>query len=155
MFKKAIATIVLLLFSSLIFAETVASCQNPKGHVYYPFSGMTLEKDSGWFKDGISGGITQLEIDADGNYDIQFVDVYKQIVSSKDDGAKIIPFAISEDKIGITSFYLGSLIETYAFFKEGNGKLTYTMTQTKINTAIPKASVMKGTCSFIDFSKVK
>ena len=153
--KKIITCFVIALHTSTAYSATIASCQNPKGHVYYPFSGMTLEKDSGWFKDGISGGITQLEIDADGNYDIQFVDVYKQIVSSKNDGAKVIPFAISEDKIGITSIYLGSLIETYAFFKEGNGKLTYTMTQTKINTAIPKASVMKGTCSFIDFSKVK
>ena len=153
--KKILTYLVISLLSPSVYSATIASCQNPKGHVYYPFSGMTLEKDSGWFKDGISGGITQLEIDNDGNYDIQFVDVYKQIVSSKDDGAKIIPFAFSEDKIGITSIYLGSLIETYAFFKEGNGKLTYTMTQTKINTAIPKASVMKGTCSFIDFSKVK
>ena len=153
--KKILFYLVISLLSPSVYSATIASCQNPKGHVYYPFSGMTLEKDSGWFKDGISGGITQLEIDNDGNYDIQFVDVYKQIVSSKDDGAKVIPFAISEDKIGITSIYLGSLIETYAFFKEGNGKLTYTMTQTKINTAIPKASVMKGTCSFIDFSKVK
>ena len=153
--KKILFYLVISLLSPSVYSATIASCQNPKGHVYYPFSGMTLEKDSGWFKDGISGGITQLEIDNDGNYDIQFVDVYKQIVSSKDDGAKVIPFAISEDKIGITSIYLGSLIETYAFFKEGNGKLTYTMTQTKINTAIPKASVMKGTCSFIDFSKAK
>ena len=153
--KKILFYLVISLLSPSVYSATIASCQNPKGHVYYPFSGMTLEKDSGWFKDGISGGITQLEIDNDGNYDIQFVDVYKQIVSSKDDGAKVIPFAISEDKIGITSIYLGSLIETYAFFKEGNVKLTYTMTQTKINTAIPKASVMKGTCSFIDFSKAK
>ena len=49
----------LLIFLNLptfSFAETVASCQNPKGHTYYPFNDMTIKKDAGWFKDEIYGG---------------------------------------------------------------------------------------------------
>ena len=147
--------LIFLILPTFSFAETVASCQNPKGHTYYPFNDMTIKKDAGWFKDGISGGITQLEIDNDGNYDIQFVDASKQIVSAKKDGANIVPFAIGENKFGVSTIYLGYLVETYAFFKEKSGELSFTMTQTKINTPIPKATVMKGTCNFIKFEKIK
>jgi hypothetical protein len=153
--KKILLILLFLILPTISFAETVASCQNPKGHSYYPFNDMTIKKDAGWFKDGISGGITQLEIDKDGNYDIQFVDASKQIVSAKKDGANIVPLAKGENKFAISTIYSGNSIETYAFFKEKSGELSFTMTQTKINTAIAKAGVMQGTCNFINFDMIK
>lgn len=155
MIRKIVITFLISLFSTTILAKTIASCQSPEGHSYYPFNDRTLEKDAGWDKDAISGGITQLEIDAEGNYDIQFVDASKQIISANKNGANIVAIAKGENKFAVSTIYLGYLTETYAFFKEKSGELSFTMTQTKINTPLPKATVMKGTCNFINFDMIK
>ena len=94
-------------------------------------------------------------MDDKGKFDIQFVDASKQIISSKEDGADIFLFAINENSIGLAAIYVGRLIETYTFIKDLSGNNEYLMTQSKVNTPIPKAGVMRGTCSFIDFSALE
>lgn len=144
-----------LLLPHLSYAATIASCQNPEGHAYFPYAGMNPKDMAGWDKDKITGGITQLVKDENGEFDIQFVDASRQIVSSKEDGAEILPFAMTETSIGFAAIYFGTVVETYTFIKDLSGKNEYLMTQSKVGVIIPKAGVMRGTCSFIDFSALK
>ena len=144
-----------LLLPHLSYAATIANCQNPEGHAYFPYAGMSPQNMTGWDKDKVTGGITQLVQEENGEFDIQFVDASQQIVSSKEDGAKIVLFAITESSIGLAAIYFGQVIETYTFIKDLSGKNEYLMTQSKVGVMIPKAGVMRGTCSFIDFSALK
>ena len=152
---KKFLLIVILFFAHSSFAVTIANCQNPEGHAYFPYAGFNPKDMVGWDKDKITGGITQLVMDDKGQFDIQFVDASKQIISSKEDGADIFLFAINENSIGLAAIYVGRLIETYTFIKDLSGNNEYLMTQSKVNTPVPKAGVMRGTCSFIDFSALE
>ena len=141
----------LLFISTAVIGKTIATCQNPEGHAYYPYTGMTTENKSGWDKDAITGGITQLNLNDDGSLDIQFVDASKQIISAKSEGGITLPFATNKNTIGVATVYSGAIIETYMFTKDGNGKLEFMMTQSKVNSPIPKASALRGSCTYIDF----
>ena len=145
----------LLFLPQIIYATTIANCQNPEGQAYFPYAGMNPENMAGWSEDKVTGGITQLVQDENGEFDIQFVDASQQIISSKEDGAKIILFAMTESSMGFAAIYLGTVLETYTFVKDLSGKNEYLMTQSKVGVMIPKAGVMRGTCSFIDFTALK
>lgn len=148
--------ILCLVFSSnFSFSEVLATCEKPSGHAYYAYAGMADKKTSGWDKDKISNGLTQLEY-TNGKFDIQFVDVTKQIISARDtDGADVFPFAYTDEIIGVNVIYMGRAIETFAFIKEKSGKLVYTYTATKVNAMVPKATAMLGTCSSINIEGFK
>ena len=152
-----IITLCLIFFSNFSYSEILATCEKPSGHAYFAYAGMNDKKISGWDKDKISNGLTQLEYN-NGKFDIQFVDATKQIISARDtDGADVFPFAYTDEMIGVNVVYMGRAIETYSFIKEKSGKLVYTYTATKVNAMVPKATVMVGTCSLINveaFTKI-
>ena len=152
---KKFLLIAILFFAHSSFAVTIANCQNPEGQAYFPYAGMNPENMAGWSKDKVTGWITRLVQDENGEFDIQFVDASQQIISSKEDGAKIILFAFSESSLGLAAIYFGAVLETYTFIKDLSGNNEYLMTQSKVGVMIPKAGVMRGTCSFIDFSALK
>lgn len=145
----------LLFLPQIIYATTIANCQNPEGHAYFPYAGMSPENMAGWDKDKITNGIVQLVQDEEGKFDIQFVDASKLIISAKADGATIIPFARNKNIISVAAIYAGTVLETYTFIKDLSGKNEFLMTQTKVNTGFPKAGVMRGTCTFLDLSALK
>lgn len=140
----------LFLIPNLVLSATIATCENPEGHAYFPYAGMSPKDMAGWDKDKISNGKTQLDI-IDGKFDIKFLDASKMMISAKEDDGDVFLYSISEKEIGVVVMYLGKAVEAYSFIKENDGKLIYTMVQSKANIFIPKASVMKGTCSYIDF----
>ena len=52
--------LLVLLLPHLSYAATIANCQNPEGHAYFPYAGMSPQNMTGWDKDKVTGGITQL-----------------------------------------------------------------------------------------------
>ena len=145
-----------LIMPQLLSANTIANCQSPKGYAYFPYVGMSSKDMSNkWEKDGVSNGIFQLVQKDTGEFDIQFVDASKLIISSKDDGGKVLPFSDTKNQIGILVIYPGKVVETYTFIKNLSGENEFLMTQSKVNVAIPKTSVYRGTCTFLDISSIK
>lgn len=89
-FRKLLLFIaVLWIFTESAYSEEIATCNDPKGYAYYPHSIFSKE-DSGWQEDRITGGVTTLTRLGKNDYDILFIDATKRIVSSKQDGGKVI-----------------------------------------------------------------
>lgn len=158
MMNKYLKKLLLLCFGifniTCVFAETIAICGEPKGHSYYPDVLEDAKYKSQWIKDTISGGIFELDID-DNQFDIVYVDVASQTrVSWRTMGAEVIPFAMTDNQIGILAVKEGKSVETFNFYKELSGKNTYSITKSKVGNEFPSASVMTGDCSYINWEKV-
>ena len=146
----------MLLASFAAQATDIASCSDPQGHAYFPEGGLIGKKDSGWSEDKISGGITKLVKLSEGEYDILFVDATKDIISSKGDGATIIPLNRGESAFSVLVVYPGKTAEVYTFLRDASGVLEYLQTTSRAGDSvlIAKASVMRGTCSYINFDAI-
>jgi hypothetical protein len=149
--------LLLLLFflPNLAFSEIIAVCENPEGHAYYPFSGLMNKADSGWTKDKITGGITQLVQDNSGKFDILVLDASKTIYSSTQDGGVVLPFAYDNNQVSVMVVFMGETVETYSFIKDNSGNIEFLMTQNKAAGIIPKITAFRGECSYLDLSKVR
>lgn len=134
-------------------AADIASCSNPEGHAYFPELGLVGEKDRGWSNDKITGGLIKLVKLTEGGYDVLFVDATKDIVSSRNDGATVIPLNRGESVFSVLVVYPGKTAETYIFLRDKSGRLEYLQTTSRAGRGVPiaKASVMRGTCSYINF----
>lgn len=143
----------MLLASFTARATDIASCSNPEGHVYFPELGLVGKKDSGWSTDKISGGITKLVKLSEGEYDILFVDARKDIISSREDGGNVIPLNRGESVFSVLVVYPGKTAEIFTFLQNASGTLEYLQTTGRAGDGVPiaKASVMRGTCSYINF----
>lgn len=140
-----------LAYSPSVMAETIASCSNLKGHAYYPYQGITSEKNSGWKQDQISPGTTELQKENTG-YDIIYTDSTKKVSSTiKDDGAKITFLNKSENDFSFLVQYPSGGTDIYRFFKENNGINKFSLMS--MRTQIPKNSLMIGDCSYIKFEE--
>ena len=139
--------------SATALATDIASCGDPEGHAYFPEHGLVGKKDSGWSIDKITGGITKLVKLSEGEYDILFVDATRDIISSKGDGATIIPLNNGEKVFSVLVVYPGKTAEIYTFLQDGSGNLEFIQTTSRAGDGvlITKASVMRGTCSYINF----
>jgi len=156
-FRKLLFFItVLWVFTESAYSEEIATCKDPKGYAYYPHSVFSKE-DSGWQEDRITGGVTTLTRLGKNDYDILFIDATKRIVSSKQDGGKVIV-----SKRGVADVYVivayeqTGVIEVYNFFKDGSEKALFTQYTNKGGSAvlIAKSSLLAGECSQINFSLV-
>ncbi len=138
-------------------ATDIAECSNPSGRTYFPHVGMVPAQKAGWVEDSITGGITKVTVNEKGEYDVLFVDTRKAIVSSKEEGGKVLLYAKGNQSFGILIFYPGKTVETYTFFKTNSGKLEYTNTTSRAGDELPllKTSLMRGACSFINLENVK
>lgn len=154
--KKLLLLIILLFNSNILFALDIANCSNPSGYAYYPELGIFDKKSSGWTKDKISNGITKVTKNEKGEYDIVFVDVRKNIISSREDGGEVFLLNQGKSTFSILVVYLGKTAEIYSFIKNNSGKLEYIHITSRAGDLIPitKSSLMQGECSFIDFSKI-
>lgn len=138
-------------------AKDIAECSNPSGRTYFPHVGMVPAQKAGWGDDTIKGGITKVTVNEKGEYDVLFVDASKSIISSTEDGGKVVLFAKGSQSFGLLILYPGKTVETYTFFKTNSGKLEYTNTTTRAGDELPllKTSLMRGACSFINLENVK
>jgi hypothetical protein len=153
--ESNVKKLLLLLFflPNLALSETIATCENPQGYAYFPFSGNAPEADSGWFTDGFTGGVYRLTQDDNGNFDVIFTGKGGQFISAIQDGGSVAPFSYDENQISILVLYMGSVVETFSFIKnnEGNNELILTQTKTKI---FPKAASYRAKCSQLDLYKI-
>ena len=150
--KKAL--LFLLIFPNLAFATIIAACSNPAGYAYFPNYGLIQERDSGWTDDAITGGITQLVQEENGDFDIMVLDSTQTIYSSRNEGAMVIPFSFNESQVSVLVVFMGETVETYSFIKTASGKNEFLMTQNRTKGVIPKFSLYRGECSFVNLDFV-
>lgn len=150
--KLAVALLALLVNTSA-HAEDIAACSDPVGKGYFPEIGLVTKKDSGWEDEKITGGVTKLTKLGENEYDILFVDIRKDIISARDDGGKVIPLNRGKDVFSVLVVYPGKTAEVYTFLKSTSGDLEYlyTLSRAGDQVLITKATVMRGTCSYINF----
>ena len=153
---KKILILLTLFFSNNLFAVDIANCSNPSGYAYYPDMGLFDKKLSGWTKDKISNGITKATKNQKGEYDIIFVDVTKNIISSREDGGEVLLLNKGKSSFSLLVVYPGKTAEIYSFIKNNSGLLEYIHITSRAGDLIStvKSTVMQGECSFIDFSKI-
>jgi hypothetical protein len=154
---KKIIPIFIAFYSTFSFAQTVTNCRNPEGFAYYNYSGTVTKKDSGFQKDKISGGITSFVKMPDGKFDINIVDVRKQIISFSQDGGRVILLRSGKTDATFLHFYPGMVVELYSIWVETDGKTKFSMIQSKggDNMLIHKSSVLVGDCDAVNFELIK
>jgi hypothetical protein len=153
---KSILILLSLVFSSVAFAVDIASCSNPSGTSYFPELGIVTKKNSGWTDDKVTGGITKLSKIGKDQYDIVFVDTTKRIVSSTEDGGRVLMLNRGNNVVSFMVIYPGQTAEIYTFLKNNSGALEYIQVTSRAGDAvmIAKATIMRGNCEFIDFNKL-
>ena len=146
-----------MLFATEAFSADIASCSNPSGKAYYPFLGLIPKNKSGWTEDGIKGGVINVTVNAEGKYDVLFLDATKEVISATGDGATVLPFAKGNKSFGVVLLYPKGVVETYTFVKNESGILEYLHTAAKAGDAVTmvKSSLFRGTCSYINFNQLK
>ena len=140
----------LLVFSGAYSAEDIAQCSNPSGKGYFPYLGVVPKNSAGWNDEMITGGITTLTKLGKDEYDILFVDSSKRIISSKQDGGKVLLLYKGEKELSVLVVYI-QVVEAYNFFINNDGKAEYTdvISRAGDGAMISKASVMRGDCQFV------
>ena len=148
--------IVGLLVTTGASAEDIAQCSNPSGKGYFPYLGIVAKKSAGWDEEKITGGITTLTKIGENEYDILFVDSSKRIISSKQDGGKVILLYRGERELSVLVVY-SQVVEAYNFYVDKAGKAEYTnvISRAGDGVMISKASVMRGDCQFVRLDLVK
>ena len=131
-------------------AEDIAQCSNPSGKGYFPYLGIVQKKSSGWEDEKITGGITTLTNLGNNEYDILFVDSSKRIISSKQDGGKVMLLYKGDRELSVLVVYR-QVVEAYNFFINNDGKAEYTnvISRAGDGVMISKASVMRGDFQFV------
>ena len=131
-------------------AEDIAQCSNPSGKGYFPYLGIMQKKSSGWEDEKITGGITTLTNLGNNEYDILFVDSSKRIISSKQDGGKVMLLYKGDRELSVLVVYR-QVVEAYNFFINNDGKAEYTnvISRAGDGVMISKASVMRGDFQFV------
>ena len=153
--KKQFLLILLLFFlPHLAFAETIATCENPKGYEYYPFAGSVPISGSGWDEGGFTGGTYRLTQDDKGNLDVIFTNNSGQFVSALNDGGTVMPFSFDQNRVSVMVLYMGSVVETFSFINNNAGVNELIFTQTKTQF-IPKVAAYRANCSQLDLYKIK
>jgi hypothetical protein len=115
------------------------------------------KSDAGWVDDKITGGITTLSKIGDGEYDILFVDSYKHIISSKQDGGKILMLSHGEHDVSFLVIYPAKTAEIYTFLVDKSGKAEYIQVTSRggDEVLIAKSTVMRGDCQFVNLNLIK
>lgn len=153
---KILSVFAVALTSNAAFAQNIASCGPSSGYSLYHYSKLVQKKDSGFDKDKISGGMTTLQRNSNGEFDIQMVDARKRIISLVQDGGKVVLLRAGESDATFMHFYPGLVIELYTFWRDTEGKHHYDLIQSKGGDSMPihKSGVLTGDCDQIDFSLI-
>ncbi len=148
-----VALLLLSMWSTSTWAQTIATCGKPEGYAYYHYAAMLPKKDSGFTKDKISDGMLTIQKMPDSSYDILIVDASKTIRSMVQDGGKVMLLRKgTKDATFILYFPAGSL-ELYTFWVDSEGQAKYDSLQSRGGDGAPfhKSSVMVGSCDVINF----
>ena len=154
--RWAVRAGVLVLFLGIsvqAIAKDIASCSNPKGTAYYAERGVVGPENSGWQDDFVSGGITKVSMQGDGEFDLLYVDARKEITSSREGGGHVVLLHHGKSSFALMVVYPGTTAEVYTFISSSSGKLEYlhTLSRDGGEQRVTKVSVMRGDCTYIDF----
>ena len=154
---KKIVFCLISFYCTLTFAQTITNCRNPAGYAYYNHSGLTTKKESGFQTDKITDGITSFVKLQDGKFDINIVDIRKQIISFTQDGGRVILVRSGKNDATFLHLHPGMVVELYSFWIESDGKAKFSMIQSKggDNMPIHKSSVLVGDCDSINFELIR
>jgi hypothetical protein len=150
--NKLLVGLMLVLVSCSAMAEIIAQCSNQSGKSYYPLVGMMDKSRAGWTDDGITGGLVTLSKLGKDDYDILFIDAYKQVISSKQDGAKVMMLSHGHNDVSFLIVYMGKTAEIYTFLVDKVGKAEFIQTTSRggDDVLFPKASLFRGNCQFVN-----
>jgi hypothetical protein len=145
------------ILTSHAYSQVIATCANPEGYANYHYHGLAQKKDSGFIKDRISDGLTTLQRLSDGSYDVLFVDVRKQVISFKNDGAKILLLHRGSNDATFLVAVPGTVIELYTFYIDADGVKRFDFLQSKGGDGmlVHKSAVMTGLCSELNLQWIK
>lgn len=145
-----------LIFPSTCFANDVARCGNPTGTGYFPYLGLVGKNGAGWQKEKISGGLTTLTRLDQGEYDILFTDATKSVISSRQDGGKVVRLVRGRDDAMFIVLYPQGTVEIYTFLIDKAGKAEYIVTTSRAGDAgfVAKSTVMQGGCQFVNLHMI-
>ena len=148
--KFTLLAILALGLPDLAGAADIATCRNPSGFAYYHYQALVPIEKSGWTKDAITGGVTQIVKNADGKYDILILDATKNIISLRQDGGEVI--LVSKSLSHATFVHISGATEIYSVYRENNGKVKFDLLQSKNNEFLGKGAAMTGDCDFFNFN---
>lgn len=145
--------VLLLCWPVITIAQTIASCGGVEGYSYYHYQGLNTKKDSGFFKDKISGGMTTIQRMPDGSFDILIVDARKKIISMVQDGGKVVLLRKGTKDATFMLFFPGNSIDLFTLWTDSDERSRYDMISSKGGNSalIHKSSVMSGYCEKINF----
>ena len=145
-----------ILIAGNAFAQAVAVCSNPEGYAYYHHTANVQKKDSGFQKDKISGGLFTLQRLENGDFDVLYVDIRKQITSSRQDGGTILLLRRGANDATFLVAYQGKSVELYTFYLDAGNVRRFDLIQSRGGDAlIHKSSVMTGICSEMNLLLIK
>ena len=114
-----------MVFRSLIFvlvpkiamAETLFTCSDAHGQVFYAEGGIVSEEDSGWDSDKITNYKVSVTVNEEGEMDLLFYDSTETLRSAKDTGASVLPLGYNGDSnvMAILVNWPDQTVETYAY----------------------------------------
>ena len=149
--------VVFLIFSSNSYSVDIAECSNPSGKAYYPETGLVNKSDSGWNNnERITSGLTKLIKTDKDKFDILFVDARKKIISTVEDGGRILKLNRGKDLISFLVVYPSGTAEILTFLINKSGKAEYmdVLSRGGDGVLITKGSVMRGDCDYINFKDI-
>jgi hypothetical protein len=154
--KIILISIVMLFLPINVNAQEIATCKNLEGYSYYHFSGVVPKNKSGWNDDKITGGVTTLTKNANGEYDILILDASKTIKSLTQEGGKVILIRKGVKDASFIHLYPGMVAEVYTFWTTTDGKNKLDMLRSKGGNGVlvHLSSLMIGECGNIDFEMI-
>jgi|TARA_B110000908_G_C10042482_1_gene352473 hypothetical protein len=145
--KNTLLILLITLFctSNANARETFASCGGSNGYTYYVLGGFVSESAAGYTKDAIQDGTIQFTHADYKDWDVVQIDGFKKPYSAKGNGGSVTFVGGTENGFNIMVFYPTDTIEVYTLRPLTN---EVTWVQSKSNSQMSKATVMKANCLF-------
>lgn len=149
--------IMLLSFSTAdaFSPKEIATCGASRGYGYYPKAGLAaLTGEAGeWAEDKISAGKFTLTQTSEKEFDLLLTDASGRVFSAKQDGGHVILAGAAQGAVSVIVLYPATtVVETYTFFRNADGKAEAMWTSNKGGGAkIMKITAMQADCSFFAY----
>lgn len=129
-------------------SEVITSCSEPEGYTYYAEAGVVSKAQSGWTKDGITGGRYVL-VRYEGKYDILFTDATKRTLGTREDGGEIIEVTDKPGTLVLLVVYPEMSVETWTFKLDESGAGSVVMSQQRYGESalIQKYALFRAGCA--------
>ena len=138
--------------SGPVSAKDIAVCGASRGYGFYPKAGLVAaSKDAGaWHGDAISKGKFTLSQVSDKDFDLLVTDATGRVFSAKQEGGIVVLVGARNKVVTVIVDYPATtVVETYTFLRNANGKAEAIWTSNKGGgAAIMKVAAYRADCSF-------